>query len=176
MINGPDFLVRKPWIIYPEDKFKTIWDIIQSVVLLLSCILTPFNLAFATEVEEVLWYTMFNYAIDIIFLIDIIVIFNCAVEIELNLEADRYKIAVTYLKGWFLIDLLSIMPFELMIPASITDESQSTQAGNANSFVRMTRISKLYKLVKITKLIRMFKILKNKKKITKNAMSVVKNG
>lgn len=176
-INNSGLLVRKPWIIYPEDKFKTVWDIFQSFVLLLSCILTPFNLAFADEVEEYLWYTYFNYSIDVTFLLDIIVIFNCAVEVELNIEDKRFEIALIYLKGWFLIDLLSILPFELMIPNAIVDGQEVvSSAENANSFVRITRISKLYKLVKITKLIRMFKILKNKKKITKNALSVVKNG
>lgn len=77
-----------------------------------------------------------------------------------------------YVTGWFLIDLLSIFPFELMIPNEDEGDNQvmaSSAGENANSFVRMTRISKLYKLVKITKLIRIMKLLKlkNKKKSLK---------
>ena len=56
----------------------------------------------------------FNYVVDILFLIDIIVIFNSAVYDEnLNIIHDRATIAKIYLQGWFFIDLIAIIPFEL---------------------------------------------------------------
>jgi len=38
---------RKSGIIYPNDPAKVIWDVIQAVILLISCFTTPYNLAFS---------------------------------------------------------------------------------------------------------------------------------
>ena len=41
---------RVPFLIYPEDKFKELfWDVLLSLILLATCILTPFTLAFGEE-------------------------------------------------------------------------------------------------------------------------------
>lgn len=48
---------RKRWIIYPNDRFKElIWDVVISVLLLITCFMTPINLAFGDEVDKVVWY------------------------------------------------------------------------------------------------------------------------
>ena len=77
---------------------------------------------------------------------------------------------MTYIRGWFFIDLLSIMPFDILM--KLTSES-GEGSGKVSGIVRITKISKLYKLVKITRLIRLIKILKNKKKIAKKMKDVV---
>ena len=44
---------RKTWIIYPNDRFKEMfWDVIISIILLLTCFMTPINLAFSDEVDK----------------------------------------------------------------------------------------------------------------------------
>lgn len=43
---------------------------------------------------------------------DIIVIFNTAfLSQNFELEEDRKKIAINYLKGWFTIDFIAVIPF-----------------------------------------------------------------
>lgn len=54
------------------------WDLLISVILLVTCFITPFNLAFSEEVDKVKLYVAFNYSIDFLFLIDIIINFNTA--------------------------------------------------------------------------------------------------
>ena len=39
------------FIIYPENKLKSYWDIFMSFVLIISCITTPLRLAFSAEQE-----------------------------------------------------------------------------------------------------------------------------
>ena len=39
-------IILKPYIIYPEYMHKIIWDIFMSFILVLSCVLTPVDLAF----------------------------------------------------------------------------------------------------------------------------------
>ena len=39
---------RKAFMLYPNDCIKLFfWDILQSIILLITCVLTPFNMAFS---------------------------------------------------------------------------------------------------------------------------------
>ena len=101
---------------YPNDTFKNVWEILVTLCLLTTCILTPFNLAYSEEVENVKWYMNLNYGIDIFFFMDIIINFNSAFNDEsYKVIDDRRIIACTYIRSWFFIDFLSIIPFELII-------------------------------------------------------------
>ena len=122
---------RKPWLIYPNDKCKAVyWDVFVSVVLMITLFLTPMNLAFADELDIVLWYNVFNYSIDCIFLIDIFVCFNTAcLDEKNNVIDDRWVICRTYLTGWFAVDVISIVPFDLLLPAPPTQDANANTGG-----------------------------------------------
>ena len=161
-------------MLYPTDVCKThFWDIFISLCLLITCILTPFNLAFDDYVNQYEIYVLFNYSVDLMFAIEILINFNLAFTTNTKLEDSRWEIAKDYIKSWFLIDFLSVLPFELIM---ISTDDTNEDSGNANKFVRMAKISKLYKLAKITKLIKMIKIMKNKKKLMKKSLKIVKTG
>lgn len=66
---------------------------------------------------------------------------------------NRCAIFCQYLKTWLLIDLLSVLPIELIIDlftADSTGAQTPEDPKNIHQFIRLARISKLYKLVKIT--------------------------
>jgi len=86
---------RKPFMFYPNDTIKVMfWDLLISIILLITCLITPFNLAFQDEVEEIDWYIKMNYLIDILFGIDIIVNFFTAYQNDLfEIVDDRKEIA-----------------------------------------------------------------------------------
>jgi hypothetical protein len=65
-------------MIYPDDHWKIFWDLLISLVLLISCFSTPFNLAFPELEENIRWYRIASWTIDVLFLIDIIVNFFSA--------------------------------------------------------------------------------------------------
>lgn len=99
------------------------WDLIVSIALLLTCIMTPLTLAFSDELEKVHWYMILSYTIDGLFVIDIFVNFNAAFfQEEYILVTDRKEIACNYLKGWFAVDFISVLPLDLM-SASPSDDS-----------------------------------------------------
>jgi len=59
-----------------------------------------------------------NYSIDFLFFIDILVNFNSAfLDPAFVMVDDRKKIAAQYLKNWFFIDLIAIIPFDLIMSA-----------------------------------------------------------
>lgn len=103
---------------------------------------------------------MFNNVLDCIFLLDIIVTFNSAIQDEHFKEIDcRKTIACNYIRSWFFIDTVAILPFDLML--------NSGRDNQVNSLIRFTRVGKLYKLIKITRLVRLLKVIKQQQKIMK---------
>lgn len=110
------------------------------------------------------------YVIDVSFLLDIIVTFNTAFYDEDNdLIDDRHTIASSYLFGWFFIDLVAIIPFEVLLK-SVDDNQGNKEKNDLNPLIRIARFGKLYKLVKLIRLVRMLKIMK----VFKNKNHIVK--
>mgnify|MGYP001626706906 CR=1 FL=1 len=66
------------------------------------------------------------------------------------IETNKRKIAILYLKFWFWIDLISILPFDLLMMSG----------NNANVLLRFAKIGKLYKLIRLSRLAKLFKLLK----------------
>ena len=63
---------------YPTDQGKTFWDIFMTIILLITCILTPLQLAYSDDDDNMPWISTTNYIIDGLFAVDMIVIFNSA--------------------------------------------------------------------------------------------------
>ncbi len=91
--------------------------------------------------------------------------FSAYYDDEFLLVDHRWIIASGYLKSWFTIDFMSIIPFDLIL-----------QSGQYNRLVRVARIGKMYKLVKMTRLVRMLKIVKERNKLVKYLNEVLKIG
>ena len=109
-----------------------------------------------------------NTIIDLLFLLDIFVVFNAAYyDGDMALIDDRKMICCTYLKGWFTVDLLAIVPFDFLFTLG---------GSNFNGMVRVARLGKLYRLVKLTKMLRLLKIMKEKGKLMKYLNDVLKIG
>jgi hypothetical protein len=72
-----------------------------------------------------------------------------------------------YLRGWFSVDVLAIIPFDKVLTSFNTD---------INGIVRIARIGRLYKLVKLTRMLRILKIMKEKSKLMKYLNDILKIG
>jgi len=105
---------RKRCMLYPEDSIRTQWDVIISVALIISCCMTPVLIAFATgDNFKSSGWSVFNITLDVIFTMDLFVNFNSAIHNEEFVLVDNYKgIAGNYLRGWFVVDFLSVFPFD----------------------------------------------------------------
>ena len=151
-------------MIYPEQSFKIFWDLFLGGVLLFSCMTTPYRIALV-EVDSVEWIIA-NAVVDILFTIDIVLIFNTAFYDDDFVLVDSHKqIAKTYCKGWFFIDALAVLPFDFMLDSTNSD---------FNDMIRVARIGRLYKLVKLIKLLRLFRLIRERKKIMKQVGAVMR--
>lgn len=83
--------------------------------MVMAAILTPLQLAFVEE-DTIGWIIM-SAIIDVSFFIDIILTFFSGYldESSMQMIADKKVIANRYLKFWFWMDLLSIIPFDQII-------------------------------------------------------------
>ena len=108
---------KKKWILYPEDAQKVNWDLFITLILLISCVITPLRIAFG-ENEEPLGWEIINWTIDSLFFIDIGVVFSSAYyDEDFVIIEDRKLIAASYCKSWLMIDALAIIPFDKFINA-----------------------------------------------------------
>ena len=110
------------------------------------------------------------FSVDAAFFVDIIVTFLTAYhdESKINLITDRKEIAKKYLKFWFWLDVLSILPVDMLVPS--TDDSSG---GSLTDMTRFSRMGRLYKMVRMLRMVKMIRIIKDRKKIINNLDSMI---
>jgi hypothetical protein len=70
-----------------------------------------------------------------------------------------------YIKSWFLIDIVSVIPFDLILMVQ-----------GANKLARFTRIGKFYKILRMIKMVRLLKVARVRNNIVKNLSEALKIG
>jgi len=108
-------ILKEKCLIDMEGEFKAVWDYIQLVFILYISITAPFKVAFLEDYEYVGW-DLFDHGVDVILGLDMIINFFTPYYLKHSLETSHWKIAKRYLKLWFWLDLISIIPFQLIIP------------------------------------------------------------
>lgn len=157
-----EHVARNPCMVYPEDKMKPPWDLFLAFVLLFSCLVSPYRIAFV-EKDNLTWLII-NNTVDFLFLMDIVIIFNTAYyDEDFRLVSDRKTIAGAYLRSWFMVDFLAIIPFDVILAGS-----------DMNDMVRLARIGRLYKLVKLMKVLRVLKLVRERNNIMKYVADMMK--
>lgn len=155
-------------IIMPDSKFKVVWNFIIMVLLLYTCTIVPFSLAYLEEsVTENLPTKIFDTFTDTLFMCDIVITFISAYEVPGGLpEVSLRKIVKQYVSTWFFVDLIATMPTDLFSEQILGQSGQDSQSGT-NKLARLARLPRLYRLFKILRLIKIFKIIKFGKSIKK---------
>ena len=158
---------KKNCMIYPESKYKGYWDLFITLVLLISCFSTPYIIAFGDVDGNDVSVKIFENIIDALFFIDVIIIFNTAFYTEnFDMVDTRREIALNYMRGWFTVDILAIVPFDYILAIGNFDVKM----------VRVVRVGRLYKLVKLTRLLRILKLVKDKNKLMKYLNDLLRVG
>lgn len=68
-------------------------------------------------------YLFIKISVDVTFVIDILINFRTTfIDGQDEVVSHPGRIAVHYLSGWFLIDLVAAIPFDLLLVGSDTDE------------------------------------------------------
>ena len=105
---------------------------------------------------------MVDRIVDLLFLLDIYFNFNTGFVTEDNLvELDRSKIQAAYIfEGLFFIDLISSLPYELVVVAGADpDDDTASTVYRAPQLLRTFRMLRIFKIVKLLRLARLATIL-----------------
>ena len=151
-----------PWIILPDNPYKKMWDLLVAFLILYSAIITPYEIAFS-DTNNISW---FEVLIDILLGIDIVLTFFSAyTDDEENLVKNHKKIVKKYLKSWFIVDIISVLPISYIF-----------KQGKFSGLTKISKLPKIYRLVKLTKLLRITKMSSkgNLNKVTKFFMEKLK--
>ena len=117
------------------------------IILVLVAIILPYRRALADIVPSPALMSIW-LIIDVVFLADVMLTFcTTFTDSFTNVEVfDHKRIANRYLKGWFVIDLISCIPFDIII------EGQSS----FNTIARISRTSRLYKMIRLLRLLKIY--------------------
>ena len=91
------------------------WDYFVLLLATFNALALPVELAFQPDFTQTSTNATMNAIIDLLFLVDILVIFRTSIMGENGeIVSDQKTIAVKYLKGSFAIDVLSTIPLDSM--------------------------------------------------------------
>lgn len=140
-------------MLHPDHKLRHLWDFIIIMLTVAAAIEIPFRVVFNYPLEGYLRVLAYSYFI--FFSIDIFLNFRTAVSVEGRLITDPKYIAKRYLSKWFIFDLLSAIPFELL----------SEQFGGGMEAAGMARMARflhpgIFRILSLAKLVRMMHLFK----------------
>ncbi|KAG9349218.1 hypothetical protein JZ751_027661, partial [Albula glossodonta] len=157
----PEYKLQTPRInkftILHYSPFKAVWDWLILLLVIYTAILTPYSAAFLLNDREEqkrreCGYScnplnMVDLIVDIMFIIDILINFRTTY-VNLNEEVVSHpgKIAIHYFKGWFLIDMVAAIPFDLLIFGSGSDEVSLT-----TTLIGLLKTARLLRLVRVAR-------------------------
>jgi len=145
-------LFKRYWIIHPTSTWKTTWDLILAAFIVFSVVIVPYRLGFSQAATGFSLYI--EYLIDICFGIDIVLSFRTAFENDddntLNISSSL--IASRYLRGWFLVDFLSTVPFDTLLTLAMGVDGTNPEA------LRSFKLIKIFRMIRLLKLARLFKL------------------
>lgn len=122
------------FLLDPSGSVRNRWDIVVIFALLFVSIVTPFEVGFLSSPGPL---EVLDQIIDIIFYIDIIFNFITPYQSSQGVWVHSHpRIAFNYIRTWFLIDLASVLPFDML---------------------RMVRLLRLAKLLRIFRASRVLK-------------------
>lgn len=101
------------WIIPPRYKYKVLWDMFIGGIILYSVIIVPYRIGFDDTPRPWSLLDWSDILIDFLFFLDIILTFRTAyVDNQGTLVVDPKKIRANYIRGMFVPDWLSTIPFD----------------------------------------------------------------
>ena len=129
-------------ILHPRSKARRRWDFLLFGMLMYCAFSIPFRVGFDSMAVD--GWLMFETVVDISFLMDIVVNFRTGYCLDEDNEDSRIElrpkeIAKHYMKGWFVIDIVSAFPSQFLTMAS-GSEGESTAV---NKLPRLMRIPRL---------------------------------
>ncbi|XDV36238.1 hypothetical protein PO909_006057 [Leuciscus waleckii] len=154
----PEYKLQTPGInkftILHYSPFKAVWDWLILLLVIYTAIFTPYSAAFLlNDLEEErrreCGYScsplnVVDLIVDIMFIVDILINFRTTyVNANEEVVSHPAKIAVHYFKGWFFIDMVAAIPFDLLIFEAGSEET--------TTLIGLLKTARLLRLVRVAR-------------------------
>ncbi|KAF7225845.1 potassium voltage-gated channel subfamily H member 6a isoform X2 [Nothobranchius furzeri] len=158
----PEYKLQAPrihrWTILHYSPFKAVWDWVILLLVIYTAIFTPYSAAFllneAEDEQSSCGYTcnplnVVDLVVDVMFIVDILINFRTTY-VNHNDEVVSHPghIAQHYFKGWFLIDIVAAIPFDLLIYRT---GSQETEPQTQTTLIGLLKTARLLRLVRVAR-------------------------
>ena len=184
---------KHPFFIDPRTSKRIgYWDALTSLALVYTALVTPAEVALAeaaTSPFEPLF--LINRCLDGIFIIDLFVQFRLMTEVYTSEDGggtvwltSSWGIAKNYLKGWFGLDVTSILvsffdfvslpPVKAVLAGSSSGENASSSSLSSLKVLRVLRVLRLVKLARLIRASRMMKRWETRMAINYAVLSLLK--
>nr|XP_044248750.1 potassium voltage-gated channel subfamily H member 6 isoform X3 [Drosophila takahashii] len=142
------------WTLLHYSPFKAVWDWVILILVMYTAIFTPYVAAFLLGEQDYQRrnnkyinsdpIVIIDLVVDVTFIVDILINFRTTfVNAQDEVVSHPGRIAVHYLSGWFLIDLVAAVPFDLLLVGSDTDET--------TTLIGLLKTARLLRLVRVAR-------------------------
>eukprot|EP00927_Polykrikos_kofoidii_P011962 TRINITY_DN15131_c0_g2_i1.p1 TRINITY_DN15131_c0_g2~~TRINITY_DN15131_c0_g2_i1.p1 ORF type:complete len:787 (-),score=132.84 TRINITY_DN15131_c0_g2_i1:32-2392(-) len=154
--SGTRSLGRKSWVINPsKSKFMPTWDVIVVLALCWVALIVPVQVAMMEPSFDVMF--VLSACIDVVFFVDMILQFFLMYPRQCDFgfvwEYRHHMIIGHYLRRWFVLDFVSVFPFDLV---SKLFESDGIDKAKVIKIIRLLRLLKLTRVMKASRFVRRF--------------------
>nr|XP_019588604.1 PREDICTED: potassium voltage-gated channel subfamily H member 6 isoform X2 [Rhinolophus sinicus] len=154
----PEYKLQAPRIhrgtLLHYSPFKAVWDWLILLLVIYTAVFTPYSAAFLLSDQDESQrghcsytcspLTMVDLVVDIMFVVDIVINFRTTyVNTNDEVVSHPRRIAVHYFKGWFLIDVVAAIPFDLLIFRTGSDET--------TTLIGLLKTARLLRLVRVAR-------------------------
>ncbi|ODN06245.1 Potassium voltage-gated channel subfamily H member 7 [Orchesella cincta] len=156
----PEYRLQSPrihkWTILHYSPFKAVWDWLILLLVMYTAIFTPYVAAFLlnepdfaeskqkTYSEDPL--AVVDFIVDVMFIVDILINFRTTyVNANDEVVSNPGRIAVHYFRGWFIIDLVAAIPFDLLLYLFGTNTDETT------TLIGLLKTARLLRLVRVAR-------------------------
>jgi len=158
---------RSIFVMHPTTKLRQYWDFLQVFLLLYIAITVPYRLGFS-EPSYGAWYVA-DFFVDIYFYVDMVFNFFTAYwetstdDDDFHYVTNLWKIQKHYLKGWFTLDAISLLPIDYIArsidgTSACSWESESA-CGAAATTTKVPEGLRLLKMLRLLRVVRTTRIL-----------------
>ena len=134
-------------MIRPGSTFRLSWDLIVSLCLGYIAISLPYRMGF--RVDPTGSFFAFELFIDVYFCVDVLLNFRTGYSVQKRYVWDKALVAKRYLSTWFLPDLLSSIPVQLIL---LVMGDGSRASDRPLLILKMVRLLKLGRLSRFGRL------------------------
>jgi len=153
-----DFMGKPKYLLDPNGIFISRWGLLLFFATLVTATITPFEVAFLPQAanQQQVGFVILNYVLNVIFWFDILLNFNTWVEYyhpkngKLVRLTKKSHIAWYYMQRWFILDFLSVFPFDEVFQAM---NMKTSGIGTGMRMIRCLRMIKLLRIVRCSRVL-----------------------